>query len=518
MAADEGTTILIHDLTSDALYCDHFLVECYTDNALTNLFASGVAKVKWDGSVFQQVEGIYISGLIPGSAYYLRWGPVSPQTGLASFNGATETYTVPSVTVPTVSSYSPTYYPVSSGVKYVVTPNTPSSDIDHYESFSNLTGTSPGATQVPHDRVLGTLISSDFVFFIGGNPGDVLYTWVRAVGTSGGASAWVALANQTIPNFVGNLDNISDGSTYAKVLAADLSSGHIAKIQNHAVSASAPTAGDVLKYVSSTWTPTAPLLSDESDVVISSPADTQVLTYEASSSKWKNKPAGGGGGGGASSLVGYRRTNRMVCKQKASGGSLTQIGDVVNVLGTEFNPWEAPNTTQGQSTSYDNGAADTVAGWQGNTSLNYLLGLNLHMFAEAYLGDITDIIFTCGLLSNSSLGGTTLPAFYNTAYIRFDVTASDAVFHTVTSDGFGSQTVTATSVTPVALTSYRFLIVCDDTTPNVKFYINDVLVATHTTHLPGSTQRAIWQVSGAWHTAPGSPTIGISEVVVQSDR
>lgn len=229
-------------------------------------------------------------------------------------------------------------------------------------------------------------------------------------------------------------------------------------------------------------------------------------------------PGGGGGGSSAGSLVGYRRTNRMVCKQKASGGTLTEIGDVINVLGSEFNPWEYPNTTRGQSTSYDNGSSDTVCGWQGNTSLNYLLGNNLHMFADAYLGDITDILFIAGLFSSSSLGGTTVPNFYNTAYIRFDVTAGDTVFHTITSDGFGSQTVTATSVTPVALQSYRFLVVIDDTTPNVKFYINDVLVATHTTHLPGTSQRVIWQVSAAWHSVPGSPTIGISEVVVQSDK
>lgn len=32
---------------------------------------------------------------------------------------------------------------------------------------------------------------------------------------------------------------------------------------------------------------------------------------------------------------------------------------------------------------------------------------------------------------------------------------------------------------------YRFAIVFDDATPNVKFYINRSLVATITTHLPG---------------------------------
>lgn len=226
---------------------------------------------------------------------------------------------------------------------------------------------------------------------------------------------------------------------------------------------------------------------------------------------------GGGGGGGVGSLLGSRRTNRMVCKQKTAG-ALTEIGDVINVLGTQFTAWEAPNTTQGQSTSYDNASADTACGWQGNTSLNYLLGNNLHMFAEAYLGSITDIIFMVGLFSNSGLGGTTLTSLYNDAYIRFDIQAGDTFFTCITDDGFGGRATTVTAVAPVALTSYRFLILLDDTAHNVKFYINDTLVATHTTHLPGTTQRVIWQVSGAWHTSAGSPTIGISEVAVQSDK
>ena len=42
-------------------------------------------------------------------------------------------------------------------------------------------------------------------------------------------------------------------------------------------------------------------LAGDTDVSITSPANNDVLTYESSTSKWKNKPASGGGGGGSAS-------------------------------------------------------------------------------------------------------------------------------------------------------------------------------------------------------------------------
>jgi hypothetical protein len=45
-------------------------------------------------------------------------------------------------------------------------------------------------------------------------------------------------------------------------------------------------------------------LAADDDVLITSPADTQVLTYEAASSKWKNKNASGGGNGAAGIVIG----------------------------------------------------------------------------------------------------------------------------------------------------------------------------------------------------------------------
>jgi hypothetical protein len=82
----------------------------------------------------------------------------------------------------------------------------------------------------------------------------------------------------------------------------------------------------------STWTAIAggggsSTLAGDTDVLISSPANNDVLTYETSSTKWKNKPAAGGGGGGAlfscdgDSLSGYTIVGTIAAATVSTGTS-----------------------------------------------------------------------------------------------------------------------------------------------------------------------------------------------------
>jgi len=263
----------------------------------------------------------------------------------------------------------------------------------------------------------------------------------------------------------------------------------------------------------------ASALSGLSDVSLTSPANGDVLTFDSGSSEWKNQPSGGGGGGGGSigSLVGYRRTGTFYCKP-STGGSILATGEVINILGNEVTPRESPDANQGEATSYDNsGSADTATGWQGSTLLNWYLGSNLHFFAELYMGSVTDMLLIAGLLGASNLGGSTIPANKDASYFRFDKTASDATIKCITSLVSGTRTITDSGITPVGGHSYRFLIITDDAAPSVKFYIDDTLVATNTTNIPTGT-RCIPQASAAWHSGSTSPLIGLSQMVVQSDR
>jgi hypothetical protein len=79
------------------------------------------------------------------------------------------------------------------------------------------------------------------------------------------------------------------------------------------------------------------------------------------------------------------------------------------------------------------------------------------------------------------------------AAFRYDTGADGTAFwRCVTHDNSGSPTVTTTTMPIAAGTLYRLRIVCQAGFGNVKFYINDTLVATHTTHLPDTTQALSW--------------------------
>jgi hypothetical protein len=64
--------------------------------------------------------------------------------------------------------------------------------------------------------------------------------------------------------------------------------------------------------------------------------------------------------------------------------------------------------------------------------------------------------------------------------------------------------------------SHRFAFVCDDSVPNVKFYIDGSLVATITTHLPNAGTPLGYMVGAAYHTSAGS-RLNFGSLIVQSD-
>ena len=96
-------------------------------------------------------------------------------------------------------------------------------------------------------------------------------------------------------------------------------------------------------------TPTVGTLAGLSDVLIASPADNDVLTYVAASSKWENKPASGGGGG----------SGPPVAKLTSSGtlSSHTWGGNSYNVV------WFNETFTPAEASSYEfHGGARKRAG------------------------------------------------------------------------------------------------------------------------------------------------------------
>lgn len=100
---------------------------------------------------------------------------------------------------------------------------------------------------------------------------------------------------------------------------------------------------------------------------------------------------------------------------------------------------------------------------------------------------ITTARWWVGVFSGDPTGSAT-PALHYMGF-RYDTAADGTTWHAVTDNGSGTPTVTDTTVTFAVTTSYRLRIVVDSAGANVRFYINGILRATHTTTLPTATQN-----------------------------
>ena len=88
-----------------------------------------------------------------------------------------------------------------------------------------------------------------------------------------------------------------------------------------------------------------------------------------------------------------------------------------------------------------------------------------------------------GLFSADPTGFST-PTTVHLAAFRYATDVDGTAFwRCVTCDGASNVTTTTTSVAYIASTGYNLLITCDAS--SVQFAIDDVVVATHTTNLPG---------------------------------
>lgn len=101
---------------------------------------------------------------------------------------------------------------------------------------------------------------------------------------------------------------------------------------------------------------------------------------------------------------------------------------------------------------------------------------------------ITVVRTWSGVFSGDPMGSDT-PAVHLMGFRYSPATDATAFWRCVTDNGSGIPTVTTTTTAFVGTTSYRLRIVCDADGSTVRFYINGILVATHTTTLPTNTQN-----------------------------
>lgn len=151
-----------------------------------------------------QQDPLYVRGLTLGQIYAFRarvqiksGGPPSSWTPFAQITAGD--------TTPPSQTYSPTVTVTAAGLVVQSNPVSPVTDTNHYEFFTDTSGSTPPSSQPPN---LPSSTDGSLRILIGDN--DAATIWIRAVDTSGNRAAWTSLG---IFNSNGALLIASGGST-----------------------------------------------------------------------------------------------------------------------------------------------------------------------------------------------------------------------------------------------------------------------------------------------------------------
>jgi hypothetical protein len=278
-------------------------------------------------------------------------------------------------------------------------------------------------------------------------------------------------------------------------------------------------------------------LAGDSDVDITSPANGDVLTYNTGASKWENQaPSGGSGAWSAATAKRQLIVNLAnMIWETGLAASATPPGQVlgtdVDLMGSIYNTWQQPDATHGGAVVLNNSSADNLAGIRTYNTTSYApvaTGQNIELWGSMYITATTDGRFWFGLGSNLvmnaiTLGGSDTPSTSSADYIgfRYSTVAGDSNWQCVVSNGFsGSGPGIGDTVVDSGIAadthSHRFAFVVNDSIPNVAFYIDGTLVATVTTHVPGTGNGLGYIAGAAYHSSAGM-RLGCSSLIIQSD-
>lgn len=162
--------------------------------------------------------------------------------------------------------------------------------------------------------------------------------------------------------------------------------------------------------------------------------------------------------------------------------TLTQVGTgTASSADAASSPYEQQQTgtTSGNTAGRESSATVTQRSWNPIFSTKILSGAN-----------IQNLGYWFGL-SSATLAGIDTPTTQHVAAFRYNITVDGTAFwRCVTCDGT-TATVTTTSTAIATSTVYRLRIELDDTNTQVRFYVNDALVATHGSgnNPPGQTTQ-----------------------------
>ena len=351
--------------------------------------------------------------------------------------------------------------------------------------------------------------------------------WVAFGGGGGGAVTSVAGRTGAVVLAESDITGLVSDIAAIDAAIAALGGGTLAGLLD--VLLATPANGDVLTYeTSSTKWKNKPAaggggtLAGDSDVVITTPANGDVLTYDTPSTKWKNKPASGGGGAPNPGMI--LRTADIASYYNAGGGGILVMGDdppngSVPYSGTNIADTgpSAGTAARGPAWEIAPNAANTFGAiFSGATSLMWYPGPGLTFFCTLFLRGDTDINLWLGMVSftgnPTGFVGHAVPSGpgYAFAGFRFSTAAGDTDFMCVCSTG-GADTVVSSGVPVDINTSHRFAFAFTSG-GSVVFYIDGALVATISTNLPNINLN--W-MCGNWYAA-AQTGIGFGQIKLQA--
>lgn len=180
------------------------------------------------------------------------------------------------------------------------------------------------------------------------------------------------------------------------------------------------------------------------------------------------------------------RTRWWTIQQNASLTTLNQIG--FSTAPTQNGTTGIVNATQAQFITYTTAAVlNSDGGWISTAFTQTRWDYRpVYSAAIRTQPSILAARFWMGLFDSSPMASSD-PAIHGMGF-RYDTGVDGTAFWRCWSnDGAGAGTVTVTTVPFTPSTIYRLAIAVNPNGLSVDFYINDVVVATHSTDLPGGS-------------------------------
>lgn len=239
-----------------------------------------------------------------------------------------------------------------------------------------------------------------------------------------------------------------------------------------------------------------------------------VLTVSAGAPAW-SAPSGGG--------TAFQNTQRLTTVS-ADGFTTTlqQVGDNIHLTDIGTPAAQPATATTCAAIEYPPAGGPGQLAVISNTS-NYVTGRHLKLLFDMYItttGDDFTWIMLTELPGNILTYGRSLTpaASSGTNYVGFRCnnrsgSSTETTWQAACGDGV-SDTATSTGVTQDT-SAHRFVIVMDDATPQVLYYIDGSLVATNTTTIPAAGKQLLFYLSEWFNTTP--PNVGWGQLLVASD-